>query len=167
MDTFEKIYFEYYADIFWLHMKLTNYDKTMAEELTQETFFQAYKSISNFKGESQIKTWLYSIGKNVFRKNLRKNKQTFDLDEMQIIDTNLQSTTELVEHQEIINIVYSIIDMFPKKMSKVMIMRIVEELPYNTIAAKLGISVSSAKVLYHRGKLEIKKKLKEEYNYEI
>lgn len=52
-------------------------------------------------------------------------------------------------------------------MSDVMILRIMGNVPYAQIALELGISVSSAKVLYYRGKLALRNQLKEVYGYEI
>ena len=50
-------------------------DSMLAEELTQETFYQAVKSIGSFKGESSVSTWMIGIAKNVLREYFRKQKR--------------------------------------------------------------------------------------------
>ena len=53
----------------------------LAEELTQETFYQAVKHIGGYKGESSISTWLCAIAKNLWRDYLRRQKDHVPLDE--------------------------------------------------------------------------------------
>ena len=57
----------------FLLSKTNNED--IAEELTQETFFQAVQCIDKFKGNSSILTWLCGIAKNVWLKDLRKRQK--------------------------------------------------------------------------------------------
>ncbi|MFQ7523725.1 MAG: RNA polymerase sigma factor [Terrisporobacter sp.] len=59
----KKIYEEYKKDVFVYLMSLTN-DACLSEDLVSETFLSAIKSIYRFKGESSIKTWLFSIARN-------------------------------------------------------------------------------------------------------
>lgn len=59
----KKIYEEYKKDVFVYLVSLTN-DTCLSEDLVSETFLSAIKSIHRFKGESSIKTWLFSIARN-------------------------------------------------------------------------------------------------------
>lgn len=69
------IYQEYVDFIFRYLLTLTN-DSQSAEELTQETFYQAIKSIDNFhqNGKAKFSTWLCSIAKNVWLQELNREK---------------------------------------------------------------------------------------------
>lgn len=58
-------------------MKLSR-NESVSEELTQETFFQAYLSIHRFKGESDVFTWLASIAKHVYFKYMKKQKMSVE-----------------------------------------------------------------------------------------
>ena len=53
-------------------------NESVSEELTQETFFQAYLSIHRFKGESDVFTWLASIAKHVYFKYMKKQKMSVE-----------------------------------------------------------------------------------------
>ncbi|GEM_PF-5940730 len=75
MQEFEKIYQEYYADIWHFLLCLTGYDTLTAEELTQETFYQAFLYFERFRGECQLRTWLFQVAKNVYRKYIRKESR--------------------------------------------------------------------------------------------
>lgn len=65
------IYQTYGEFVFRYLLSLTR-DEQLAEELTQETFYQAVKSAHKFKGESQVSTWLCQIAKHLWWQYLRK-----------------------------------------------------------------------------------------------
>ncbi|MGE7674289.1 RNA polymerase sigma factor [Lysinibacillus sp. NPDC094403] len=55
---FEEIYQTYFHDLY-LYMKSLSVDENIAEEITQETFFKALKSIHQFDGKKDIRAWLF------------------------------------------------------------------------------------------------------------
>ncbi|MGY0375281.1 RNA polymerase sigma factor [Clostridium sp. JNZ J1-5] len=73
MTDFEVIYSQYFADVYKYALSLCR-NKTLAEELTQETFFKALKSVDKFKGDSKIRVWLWQITKNTYFSLCKKNK---------------------------------------------------------------------------------------------
>ena len=170
MRSFDELYDKYYSDVFRFLMKLCSYHQDTAEELTQETFFHTYLQITKFKGDCHVKTWILQIAKNRYFMYMRKNKNT----EISISDalpylsemTDLDLDDKLFRKkliQDSLNIIFG----FQENMKYVVLNRIYCNMPYFEIAKRLGISQSSAKVLYHRGKLLLREKLKEEYGYEI
>ncbi|MCH4889485.1 RNA polymerase sigma factor [Acidaminobacter sp. JC074] len=167
MDTFEIIYRKYNKDIYRYHMKHTNYNEEVSEELTQETFFQAYRSITKFKGHAHIKTWLIGIGKNVYKSYLKKHKVHLQVNESHLEDYHTSHMEDQFINEEMMTLAVALIETLPKKMSMVMKLRLLEEQSYNQICEDLSISMSSAKVLYYRGKVSLKEKLREDYGYEI
>ncbi|MGZ8846015.1 MAG: sigma factor, partial [Pyrinomonadaceae bacterium] len=59
-------------------------DRDLAEELTQETFVRAYRSLKTLRSETKLSTWLFGIAKNVSRESLRariRQNQHVDLDD--------------------------------------------------------------------------------------
>ena len=70
---FEGIYKEYYCRLFAFLYKLTG-DWHTAEELTQESFYQAFRSLGSFRGECELFTWLAGIGRHVFYRWLRRKR---------------------------------------------------------------------------------------------
>ena len=65
MDDFERIYAEYYDQVYGYCLRLTH-DPHMAEEVTQESFFKALKAIGSFHGECRLQVWLCQIAKNTY-----------------------------------------------------------------------------------------------------
>ena len=54
--------------------QLTGWDEALADDLAQETFINAFKNLSSFKGDSQFYTWLYSIAYRVFANHYRSQR---------------------------------------------------------------------------------------------
>lgn len=65
MEEIEQIYRKYTPQVYKFLFSLCH-DKYLAEELTQETFFQAMKSIDKFRGDCRIYVWLCSIAKHLW-----------------------------------------------------------------------------------------------------
>lgn len=86
----EEIYKMYSRKVFLFLLSKTN-NEDIAEELTQETFFQAVQCIDKFKGNSSILTWLCGIAKNVWLKDLRKRQKTVSIDD-NILEIRIKNT---------------------------------------------------------------------------
>lgn len=61
--------------------KLTGGNEVLADELAQDTFLKAYRSLSKFRAESKFSTWLYRIAYNVFQSDVRATKHHEEFDE--------------------------------------------------------------------------------------
>lgn len=170
MKQFDELYTLYRMDVYRFLYKLCGENGDLAEELTQETFYHAYIGITKFKGECHIKTWLLQIAKNRYFLYLRKQKNvSLSLDD--ILPMLGRDTTELVcedmYKKQLVMDTLEIVFSLEEKMRMVFICRVYHEIPYSIISKQLKISESSAKVLFHRAKLIIKEKLKEDYGYEV
>ena len=85
MTEFESIYQTYFRDV-ELYLRAICRDAVLAEELTEQVFFQALKALPQFRGDCDIRTWLCSMGRNCYLSHLRKSKQWDPIDELQIPD---------------------------------------------------------------------------------
>ena len=70
MTEFETIYRRYFTDV-ELYLRAICKDESLAEELTEQVFFQALKALPKFRGDSDIRTWLCSIARNRYRTGTR------------------------------------------------------------------------------------------------
>lgn len=77
MKDFENIYSEYYDVVFRYVLSLCR-DETWAEEITQESFFKALKSIDTFRGECKLNVWLCQIAKNTFYTSAKLRQRQAD-----------------------------------------------------------------------------------------
>ena len=73
MEDFEKLYKEYYPRVYAFLYKLCR-DREMTEEMTQDTFYELYKSLHKYDGSCQLFTFIASIAKNVYYKHVRKKR---------------------------------------------------------------------------------------------
>lgn len=151
----KKIYEEYKKDVFVYLMSLTN-DTCLSEDLVSETFFSAIKSINRFKGESSIKTWLFSISRNKWYEHLRREKLTISLDNLtyHYIVSELDLEQKLIQ-KDISNKILCLLDKESERTKSIVLMRI-EGYSYLEIAQKHEISEGSARVIDYRAKKKIK-----------
>lgn len=75
MTEFEKIYAEYFPDVYKYVLSLCHHE-AMAEDITQETFLKAIKNIHRFKGDCKLRVWLCHIAKNTYFTSYKKSKRT-------------------------------------------------------------------------------------------
>ncbi len=166
MKEIEQLYVDYNKDIHRFLLKISGYDFFLAEELTQETFYQAFKSLGKFQGRCHIKTWLCQIAKNSYYQHLKKSQKQHmavkraSYENENKTNTNLESR---VEDEELIQYVLELINVLDDRTRDVMLYRLYSELPYAQIALLLGISEGSAKVIFYRGKAFLQAKLREDH----
>ena len=163
---FEDIYNIYFKRVFAFLFKLCS-DYSLAEDLTQETFYQAFSSLKNFKGNSDIFTWLATIAKRCYYKHIKKTKHTLEFnggyiyeicaDEEEIADTH-----DEIQRKELSCVINNLLETLPEKQHDVVILRIYADLSFKEIAKALSISESSAKVLFFRAKNAIADELEKE-----
>lgn len=80
MEEFEKIYNDYFPDVY-LYIKSLSNDEHVAQDITSETFIKAIKAIEDFNGNCDIRVWLCQIAKNSYFSYLRKNKKLVYVDQ--------------------------------------------------------------------------------------
>ena len=160
MDELEKLYLDYSDGLYKFLLYMTN-DHLLAEELLQETFFQAIKSIHTFKSNCKIKTWLYQIAKYIYYQHHTKNKinnQNFDeslgyINEFYIPEKLLVKK----ENEKLIN--YAIMKL-KEPYKEVVILRLYDHLSFKEIGEILSQTENWARVTFHRGKQKLQAELK-------
>ena len=75
----ETIYRLYFRDVYLFLQGLTR-SETLAEELTQETFFKALDGLKNFDGKQDVRAWLFTVARNCWYDRCRKAKHTAPLE---------------------------------------------------------------------------------------
>ncbi len=166
MLEFKNIYEMYNQDVFKYLISLTH-NPTLSEDLVSDTFLSAIKSLPNFKGNSDIKTWLFSIARYKWFEYLRKKKDIVSFNDL--ADHYILDETDLGKsllRNELTNKILYLLDQEPTKVKDVILMRI-EGYSFYEISIKLNISESSARVIDFRGKKTIREILeKEDLTYE-
>jgi len=147
-------------------------NKEDAEDLTQEVFVEVYNSISKFKGDSQLYTWIYRIAvtKSLELLRKRKTKKRFafvtsifsnEEEELEIGDFNHPGI--IAENSERAKILFAAINKLPENQRIAFTLSQVENLSYKEISEVMKLSVSSVESLIFRAKGNLKKSLKTYY----
>lgn len=165
MDEFEEIYRKFQPDVFRFVMRLTGFDPPTAEELTQETFYQAFLSFGKFRGECGLRTWLFQIAKNVYAKYIRKETRQRELAARQP-DSHTPAPTDDLERREMLERMRQLIEELNDPARSVVQYRLYSDTDYNEIARILHIRANTAAVIYNRTLAKLRKTMKERYGYE-
>ena len=165
MNEFEQIYSEYAQGVYKFLLKLSG-NHTIAEELTQETFYKALKSINSFKGTCKMYVWLCQIAKNEYINYQKKceNKNT-SLDGQS--HANKDDCFEQIFESGQIREIHKILHKLDEPYKEVFSLRVFAQLPFLDIAQLFGKSESWARVTFFRAKEKIIKMLKEAGQYEM
>lgn len=166
-DIFEEIYRDYFQRVYAFLFKMTA-NPDLAEELTQETFYQAFVSFHRFEGKCDIFTWLASIAKHTYYKFLKKNKlgfDTLDITELEsyCLDDDSANPQTAVQNKNMRETVSRFVGDLPEKYRDVVLLRIYADMPFSQIAASLKITENSAKVIFFRAKKMLSEDLKDEF----
>ncbi len=165
MQSFEDVYKQYFRRIYAFLYKLTS-DADISEEMTQETFYQAFVSFHRYDGSCEMFTWLAAIAKNVFFKYLRKRKLT-QLNIELLVEPQAGAESdpeEILQRKFVASYVNECVSRLPQKYRDVVFLRIYAELPFAQIAEILSITENSAKVVYYRAKNLLRKDLFKDEN---
>ncbi|MGC5324579.1 RNA polymerase sigma factor [Brevibacillus sp. SYSU BS000544] len=149
--------------LFVLHMLRQSHLEHMAEDICQETFYKAYKSIHSFRDvEATFSTWLYTIARNTVLSELRKSRNS----DVYLEDTLQEpiSSFERLPEQQLLQterevLVRQAINSLPEKQRSALILREYEQMDYTEIATILDLTVSSVKSLLFRARQSIKNQL--------
>ena len=154
-ELFEK----YYTDIYTYLYSLCH-DASLSEDLTSEVFLEVVRSISTFRGQSDIKTWLFTIARRRWYAYLRGKKHQVQTESIHnLYDTEALGSTD--DRNEVEEIIRELLSAESPPVRDIVQMRI-DGYSYYEIAAKHKISENSARVVYFRAKSKIRKYLEKE-----
>ena len=160
MESMNDIYQQYAKSVYRFLMSKTR-NEDLAEELTQETFYQAIRSIDKFDGSCKLSTWLFGIAKNQFFNYSRKNPVLQDISEYQEeLESDEKVDDKVItsfERVELIRLLHNC----PEPYREVLYQRIFGNLSFREIGEVLGKSENWARVTYYRGKEKLKKGMME------
>jgi len=154
---FEAIYRAYFTDV-ELYLRAICKDASLAEELTEQVFFQALKALPKFRGDCDIRTWLCAMGKNCYLSHLRKARPTENVDELQIPDPAL-SIQERLEDQDQAMAIHRVLHTLPEPYKEVFSLRVFGQLSFENIGLIFGRTANWACVTYHRARQKIRDKM--------
>lgn len=126
-------------------------NEDLAEELTSETFYQAYLHIDRFRGECKPETWLCQIAKNALYKENRRLRRTVPWEQLEGADADGGILEKLSNREQAVQI-YRHLRRLSDPYKDVFMLRVLGELRFKEIAAIYEKSESWAKVTFYRAK---------------
>ena len=168
MKLTDEIYEKYGKSVYRYLMSLAR-DEHVAEEVTQETFYQAIKSIQRFDGSCQLSTWLCAIAKNQLQAYQRKHPPTESLDVADEASkpAEAQAEAEVSAEDEAIGKmreveVLRLLHELPEPYRELFYLRVFGNLSFKDIGTIMGKSENWARVSFYRGKERLRKELEDE-----
>ena len=172
LAAFEQLVARYQNRIMGFVARMLN-DREEAEDVTQEVFIKAYRSLDSFRGASSFSTWLYRIAQNLCidraRKRKRSPQQAYSLDEpidkdedrggREIPDLSAEPSLG-VEREELRRQVRSIVAEMPEKLRSVLVMCDIQGMAYEDIARVLGCPIGTVKSRLFHARADLARRLR-------
>ena len=149
MTEFEQIYRAYFQDV-ELYLRAISHNESLAEELTEQVFFQALNALPKFRGDCDVRTWLCSMARNAYLSHLRKERPSQPINELeQIMDAQQAMAVHRVLHD------------LPEPYKEVFSLRVFGQLSFGDIGSLFGRTANWACVTYHRARQKIRDEMGE------
>ncbi len=159
----EELYRTYF-DIVYRYIRSVSQDGSLAEEVTQETFFKALKKIDQFRDDCDVRVWLCQIAKNTLYDHLKKQKKQLLGDEKlektesaggELFEEKLAQRSQAME-------IHKVLHRLSEPYKEVFSLRIFGELTFREIGMLFGKSENWARVTYYRARVKIREELEYE-----
>jgi RNA polymerase sigma-70 factor (ECF subfamily) len=166
---FERLMRRYNSRLFRIARAILK-DDAEAEDAVQDAYLEAFRHIGEFRGQSQVATWLTRIAINQALMRLRRHKRErvvvpFPGDtsgaspQAEVVDRKAESPAAATLRAEIRNLVESRIDELPPAFRAVFVMRDVEEMTVQETAECLGIPPATVRTRLFRGRALLREAL--------
>lgn len=159
----EELYRTYF-DIVYRYIRSVSQDGSLAEEVTQETFFKALKKADQFRGDCDVRVWLCQIAKNTLYDHLKKQKKQLLGDEKlekiesaggELLEEKLAQRSQAME-------IHKVLHRLSEPYKEVFSLRTFGELNFREIGMLFGKSENWARVTYYRARVKIREELEHE-----
>lgn len=159
----EELYRTYF-DIVYRYICSVSQDGSLAEEVTQETFFKVLEKIDQFRGDCDVRVWLCQIAKNTLYDHLKKQKKQLLGDEKlekaesaggELLEEKLAQRSQAME-------IHKILHRLSEPYKEVFSLRTFGELTFREIGMLFGKSENWARVTYYRARVKIREELEYE-----
>ena len=170
-EAFSELVRRYHERIFNTVYALVG-DRDDADDLTQEVFLKAYRSLSGFRGQSRFYTWLYRIGVNRCldwmksrnrRRDLSLEREGWDGFEDPVGGTRPEASDARVQRGELQTILKRALETLAPEYRSAVVLREIDGLAYEEIACVLGCSVGTVKSRLFRARMKLRGVLEEDY----
>lgn len=155
MTELDRIYREN-AELVYRYVFSLSRDADLAEEVTQQTFYEVLRHPGNYRGEAAVSTYLCGIAGRLMKKEHSRRAREWHVPLEAVTDLPGTASTEeaalgSLSRQELFRRIHSL----PEKTREVVYLRLSGELPFGEIGAILGESETWARVTFYRAKQKL------------
>ncbi len=164
MTDFDEIYRLYFDDVYKYVLTLCR-SSALAEEITQDSFFKALKSMDTYNGSCKIYVWLCQIAKNTYYSHYRKEKSTEKNAEVNHVDKEIEADLDVNDiEQRLVNkdqafVIHQVLHAMEEPYKEVFMLRTFGELSFSKIGQLFGKTEGWARIVFHRAKKKIKESI--------
>ena len=164
-DAFEQLLLAHQKQVYNLCLRMSG-NAEDAFDLSQEAFIRAWRALGQYQFEAEFSTWLYRLTRNVCIDHLRrcKRQSTVALETEQdgeVLELPLPDSApgpeEHTLHEERQRVLAEAMRQLPDDYREILILRVVNDLPYDRIAEVLGIQLGTVKSRLARARIQLKK----------
>ncbi len=156
MNDFEEIFAKNYDIVYGYLFKQCG-EHHLTEEITQQTFYNAFLHIGKFRNDCKISVWLCQIAKNELYAHYKKTKRITELPE-DLPGSEDEILTRL-ENDEMKQLILEKIHCLKEPYREVFYLRILGDLSFREIARIMGKTESFVRVIYYRARMQIKEEI--------
>jgi RNA polymerase sigma-70 factor (ECF subfamily) len=150
MTDIEGLYQRYAPDVRRFVLFLSG-DPVLADDITSDTFVSAWLARERIR-QPTVKSYLFAIARNLYR-DLQRQERHAALDE-HMTDKRISAQTHIEQTAEV-RAVLAALQQLPEMDRTALLMRALDEMPYEEIAETLGIPAVTAKVKVYRARLKL------------
>jgi RNA polymerase sigma factor (sigma-70 family) len=170
-QVFAELVSRYQNYVFTLVMRFTE-NREDAEEVSQDVFVKAYRSLADFRGDSKFSTWLYTIARTSSITFLRKKKlETVSIDNektaVQLENRESSFSANVVEQKSRIKMVNEAIRLLSVDDAQIITLFYKAEQSLEEMGKILGMEPNTVKVKLHRARVRLKEKMEKHFSNEI
>jgi RNA polymerase sigma-70 factor (ECF subfamily) len=137
-------------------------ERDAAEEVVQDTFIRAFASIESFRGESSLRTWLFTIARRLVVDRRRATRRRREVANLEDVDVGTEYTAlDNMIASEAQQKVWGAVGKLSPTQREVFLLRVNEGLSYKEIAEVAGTTEGAARVHYHKALRTVKENLNE------
>jgi RNA polymerase sigma-70 factor (ECF subfamily) len=151
MIGFEDLYQRYSKDVFRFALYLCA-DRAKAEDITSETFVRLWTAPEPLRGAT-VKAYLFAIARNLYPHELRLDARRGQMDDT-IPDAAIDPEGS-AEQKEALRAVFQGLKQLAEVDRAALLLRAMDEMPYEEIALVLGLPLSTVKVKIHRARIKL------------
>jgi RNA polymerase sigma-70 factor (ECF subfamily) len=140
--------------------------RDLAEELAQETFVRAYKSLKNIRDDTKLASWLFGIGRNVAREALRARQKEIhnfldaDFPDSVFCDSAQSSPDDDLLNKELNAAMHYALAALDDDRRTVFALKVFQQLSYHEIVEVTGFSIAKVKTDLHRARMEVRRRIR-------